>query len=469
MCGIAGYISNEETIDPRLSIALPLLGVFMTDRGRQSWGWSNGTDVDKHMGEVRSMLGPNHLGHKQAIIHTRQATFGANIAENSHPFNIKGVLGVHNGMVYNHKEIAEKYGIDYKVDSEIIFHQLAEGRDMSELQGYGAIAFWRDGIFNIGRFNNGDMALANTEFGWVFASTEKALADALGMSGLHQRVKYQVDLKQGNLYQLIGDKIVKTRTKLSVSKAKTGYQPQWQDYGYKTNNYGGYKSSVPMVTSGPANQLPLPTAATTTFKALSPSTSAQKFHQDFVDEYEGYSEGYDDSAFGTALTPMDRGITHRGNICDWCGFQIIGIIRMLEGDEICLDCYEAVLDAEADEAEDQQENDEQYEALMSQYEEGDEETEAGSPDDTYFNRFRPKFNPNINSTDFTRFLAYEVSRTKGTICKDCNDELSGMESVYLCDRDHEFSICGPCFRENYLFQSRVPAVVSASAALHMMQ
>jgi hypothetical protein len=307
----------------------------MESRGNQAWGWTDGDQIVKDVGAFRDGFNSSMLGSESAIVHTRLATFGAKIAENAHPFNIKGIIGVHNGMIYNHKEVAEKYGITYQVDSEIIFHAIADGIPLTELEGYGTTVFYRDGKIHLGRFSTrGDLHLAMTDAGWVWASTKDAVLNATGISGIN--VKFWVDTKLGKLYQLDGENIYKTDTDLTLSERAPITGPKsWQDYakggvtyanGVTTYTGASYKGgawdddadfqgygggSGGWYGKARQNSLPLPTAATTTFTA-EPSSDADEVID--VEDPSEFGE-FMDSGFGT-LTPLAMAIHVMGSTSD---------------------------------------------------------------------------------------------------------------------------------------------------------
>lgn len=242
MCGIAGFSCTGE-FEERLKVALPILASHMARRGSHSWGFTNGVDIVKELGDIQNNLAYSEQGHKTTLIHTRHATTGARTKENSHPFKIGKILGVHNGIIYSHKEIAKKYGYEYQVDSEVLFHQLNAGRDLSELAGYGAIVFFEDGVIHLGAFQGGSLILVKATWGWLWASTAEAVNAAFRMSGLNDTAQFQVKLKEGVLYQLRGERIVKDKRKLSIGKStwsandraatsgiSAGTSGYWDDY-----------------------------------------------------------------------------------------------------------------------------------------------------------------------------------------------------------------------------------------------
>jgi hypothetical protein len=241
MCGIAGY-SCYGDFDERLNIAITTLGLFMEDRGRKSWGWSDGKQVVKAVGELRSGWNDTFFGYKQAALHTRQPTTGAVKEANSHPFQIGSIIGMHNGIVRNHDELQKKYDRKCDVDSEHIFYHINENRPLDEISAYGAIVYWKDDALYLGRFNGGDLSLAKTEKAWVFASTKSALQNSLRIAGIRKDVVY-FKLKEGRLYRLEGNNLVKAG-KLPFASYCASYgtweNPNGNRSGYSPNSsYSG--------------------------------------------------------------------------------------------------------------------------------------------------------------------------------------------------------------------------------------
>lgn len=186
MCGIAGY-SLDKT-DAKTAAALAILALEMEDRGSHSWGTMSNTRFNKGVGPITSGFGLPSVLPNSFALHTRFATTGKIETRNSHPFKIIGsmgeVIGMHNGIVYNHEDLNRKYGRECSVDSEHIFHHIADGVALDDIEAYGAIVYRLNGVWHIGRFNYGDMAVAGTKHGYFFASTDKALASALALAGI---------------------------------------------------------------------------------------------------------------------------------------------------------------------------------------------------------------------------------------------------------------------------------------------
>jgi len=74
-----------------------------------------------------------------AICHVRHATTGSpKVNRNNHPLVVGKVVGVHHGVIYNHRQIKVKRQAE--VDSEVIFCLLDDQRPLEGLKGWGAVA-----------------------------------------------------------------------------------------------------------------------------------------------------------------------------------------------------------------------------------------------------------------------------------------------------------------------------------------
>lgn len=198
MCGIAGAsINPAENIDTsKLATAL-LLGI--EERGQHATGvaWTGAEPTDtwilKDAVPASDFVTSAHVPHDAAtfIAHTRWATKGAvQNNDNNHPIDVNGIVGIHNGCIWNDDDIFEALGTDKRiaqVDSEAIFAALLHTglppvEVLPTLKGSAAIA-WYDlsdpHVLHLSRVSSSPLVLGHTEGGsLIFASTERAIKQA---------------------------------------------------------------------------------------------------------------------------------------------------------------------------------------------------------------------------------------------------------------------------------------------------
>lgn len=173
MCGIFGQATNNPKKINQGNIRI--LGMFNESRGKNSCGITvdgeiyHGLEKEKLFTDF--MKGRKFDAKQIPVVfgHTRTSSVGAINEYNAHPFgfgeneqgNIK-FIGVHNGTLHNHKDLAEEYNIEasaqyinqynveltrQKIDSEILLEILSKsGNDFSVLEKYNgrAALVWTD-------------------------------------------------------------------------------------------------------------------------------------------------------------------------------------------------------------------------------------------------------------------------------------------------------------------------------------
>jgi hypothetical protein len=239
------------------------MAAFLADRndarGGDSYGFFDMENVHKGLGDAGPAI--HHVaGAKRFFGHTRKKTTGDVVAENSHPFTIGELVGCHNGMVYNHSELNAKYQRDFAVDSQHIFAHLSEGKDFSELEGYGTIC-WVDrrkpNRIYLCRMHNGELAVfgigkdTDVVRGVVWSSNKDHAEKAMTLAGITKDDWFAYKVEEGAIYYVEGGVLYKSDDKpinFTASSRITGRLNQygWVDdeyfsgsRGYTSHNYGG--------------------------------------------------------------------------------------------------------------------------------------------------------------------------------------------------------------------------------------
>lgn len=151
MCGIFGIVRCKgSTFNTKLlRLVLKKLAIESKIRGRDATGYAfmqkDGINIFKHNVHADSFIslknykqvirdnmpGTGGFGYPYAVIgHTRAQTLGTHMnPDNNHPLRVGSIVGVHNGMISNHREIFKwldnasegKTKRIAQVDSEAIF------------------------------------------------------------------------------------------------------------------------------------------------------------------------------------------------------------------------------------------------------------------------------------------------------------------------------------------------------------
>jgi hypothetical protein len=244
MCGIFGY-SSTRAIENLDKIVL-MLAWLNEDRGRQSWGFTDGVEVIKDVGPVSGAFRRlPWLNQGTLIGHTRAASVGGISKDNAHPFQYSAerrVIGVHNGTLSNHAELNTKYNRTFEVDSMHIFKHLAEARSLSDIRGHGAIVYFEDDKLHFSRFNGGQLAIHKFEGGGlIWSSQDNHLEKALHSFGYKNTTSFLVE--EGKDYVCQDDSLFESESDNTISK--TVYSSIVSSHqGNYQGGYGGMNATT---------------------------------------------------------------------------------------------------------------------------------------------------------------------------------------------------------------------------------
>ena len=151
MCALLGWYLKPGAFSLEAKTKLAEYLVPESDKlGGDSWGCAipqgqGRVEVRRGMGNMADRCVSAELAtHDILYGHCRRATSGAKTLRNSHPFCVDHIIGAHNGMVHNHARLDSCYPIRHcEVDSKHIFHHLAQGLSLEELDAWGVVWFIR--------------------------------------------------------------------------------------------------------------------------------------------------------------------------------------------------------------------------------------------------------------------------------------------------------------------------------------
>ncbi len=230
MCGIAGVsLAPQETVNAR-ELATALL-TRIEERGRHATGvaWvddNNETWVTKGAVPAKDFVKGPHVP-KEArtfIAHTRYATHGATSDNrNNHPIDVTGIVGIHNGVVWNDNDLFVLIGEEKRiaeVDSEAIFATIlhsgmATTDSLDLVDGSAAVAWYAENdeprALNLARIQSSPIVVGVTEKGSIiFASTERAVRGSAGAVNLELKAVY--NLPEGIYQKVIDGEVVLTES-----------------------------------------------------------------------------------------------------------------------------------------------------------------------------------------------------------------------------------------------------------------
>lgn len=242
MCGLSGYHGLEHVeLGLRVSIFVAL-GEGSDRRGGHAAGlaaFSKGhvaPTICKKLGDAMSFddecLAFVDLGsrHETLLLHTRYATTEARSVNDAHPFTIvrdgAPVLhGMHNGIIYNARDMARKHERAYTVDSLEMFEILADAlasndfTTFSKLQGYGVIVWMTAAEPECIHFcrltDDGDLVIAALKGGGIMWASTKHILDA-GLKAGGLEVDHFYKIETGMVYKAYDGKLYTSNLKLSI-------------------------------------------------------------------------------------------------------------------------------------------------------------------------------------------------------------------------------------------------------------
>lgn len=264
MCGLYGVIGRRDDVLDETGIELrkrvvSSLAIAMEERGTDSAGIAvinrekpiivkkaiTATEFIKLEDYNKALENKAHI----IIGHTRAKTHGAVIDKNAHPFLHGTVVGAHNGVVANYKEVYP----DGEVDSEAIFYQLNKDRgnykrSFSMLRGNMAVTWVDtdnpDAVCLMRHTNPLYLAYFNNIGSYVWASTEEAIK-IVSVATMGSLPEVIMELEEDIVYRVRGDLKVKTKPiKLkAIEAAKPVVTPTTVPATEKTHSSHSYSNA----------------------------------------------------------------------------------------------------------------------------------------------------------------------------------------------------------------------------------
>lgn len=221
MCGIAGYTG----FDPDM-ILIKGLGILNDERGGDSVGIY--MDYELHKGILKNSEFKDlakelsNTSSSPVLLHTRKSSSGDKSLSNVHPFefNEKGELekggryiGVHNGTVYNWRNLKTKYSLHGDMDSKVLlsafvtekYEALKEYEGGATLVLYDTVEFtfkiWKGATHNV---EERPLYYVQENSGFYFSSLYDHLAVYFDLADIE-------DFDTNTIYTIQENKILETK------------------------------------------------------------------------------------------------------------------------------------------------------------------------------------------------------------------------------------------------------------------
>lgn len=250
MCGIAGCSLSTQTQQVDMNALARSLALGIEERGRDATGvaWHDETDsqvwiqkTDVRASEFVGFIDTSNA--RSLLVHTRFGTKGSKSKNvNNHPIEHHGIVGVHNGVIYNDDDIFAMLECprNGQVDSEAAFALIARGLEQDAqiedllplLEGSAALAWLNvhdePGTLHLARVASSPLWVAQTMRGsLLFASTRKCLLESAMNGGF--RIKYLNEIPEGSYLRVKDGRITDVRTfekPSRIAPARRVYYPK---------------------------------------------------------------------------------------------------------------------------------------------------------------------------------------------------------------------------------------------------